>query len=134
MEARYHALVSVALASLFLLLRQYVAAVSVLVTGILIDVDHEVDYYVVNGKLTLSAYDLSEGLMNHNTYICPLHGWEYPLLLTLMAVSRPVLLGASLGWWVHLLLDMVTNSIHPLNLFVTYRILNDFRRKGMKWT
>lgn len=90
------------------------------VTGVLIDVDHVLDYYNWywrrdKGKLYVFF-----------------HGWEYSavaLVLVLAVWYHPVLLAAVLGHIGHLICDQVGNRpMHPMAYSVIYRISSGFDR------
>lgn len=95
-----------------------VAAASV--TGVLIDVDHVLDYY--------NWYWRKD---KGRLYVL-LHGWEYSavsLVLVLALWYHPVLLAAVLGHIGHLIGDQIGNRpMHPLAYSVIYRISAGFDR------
>lgn len=95
-----------------------VAAASV--TGVLIDVDHILDYYNWYWKK-------DKGKL----YVL-FHGWEYSavaLVLVLALWYHPVLLAAVLGHIGHLIGDQIGNRpMHPMAYSVVYRILAGFNR------
>ncbi|MCH8108589.1 MAG: hypothetical protein IIB15_00530 [Chloroflexi bacterium] len=87
--------------------------------GVLIDADHVTDYF-----------DLPR-LSNRKYMLRYFHAWEYSLV-GLVALStfwyHPLLLAAVLGHLSHLLIDQVTNRIHPLAYLIVYRASRGFKR------
>ena len=59
------------------------------------------------------------------------HAWEYSLV-GLVALSafwyHPLLLAAVLGHISHLVIDQITNQIHPLAYLIVYRASRGFKR------
>jgi len=121
MKARYHVALSVALSLPFLSIGEHWMALTCLLSGIFIDVDHLVDYYVSHGKFTLSITELSNE-MDTDMYICPLHSWEFLTLLFLFSLRFNFLVGAVWGVLTHIIADMITNPIHFRNVFLVVRM------------
>ena len=90
------------------------------VTGVLIDVDHVLDYYNCYWKR-------DKGRL----YVL-FHGWEYSAIALAIVLAfwyPPVLLAAVLGHLGHLVGDQVGNRLaHPLAYSIVYRISAGFDR------
>lgn len=108
-------------------------ALAALVAGVLLDADHLVDY-AVTGRGRRRTH-----------YFAPLHGWEYPLTLALIAlkgqasnVNGPpgdaTSAGLALGWALHIIIDVLSNRPrHPGVYLVLYRLAYAFRREATGW-
>ena len=95
------------------------SAVAATLTGIMIDLDHLVEYYRWFVKedtsrvwFVLHSYELLVPAFLAG-YIS---GWD------------PVVLGVSLAFLGHLLTDQLANPVRPLTYFFTYRAMKGFRR------
>lgn len=98
------------------------AFVAATVTGVMIDLDHLVEYYwwfikEDNSKVFyfLHSYELVVPAFLAGY----LSGWD------------PVVLGVSVAFTGHLITDQLVNPVRPLTYFFTYRALNRFRRSAM---
>ena len=94
--------------------------VAAFVTGVMIDIDHLVEYYWWFVKedqskawLFLHSYELVVPAFLAGYF----SGWD------------PVVLGISLAFLGHLLTDQVANPVGPFAYFFTYRAMNGFRRR-----
>ena len=130
MDWTLHALVSLVISVPLFLEGRPDEALPLIFVGILMDVDHVVDYFILTGKVTWDIARLKE-LKFKNFCCCPLHSWELTVLYTAsffpllhsVPVLVPVIYGAAIGWGVHMLFDMVTNemSFSDLSLIVRWR-------------
>ena len=102
-----------------------------------IDVDHLLDYskeWEVKGAIRRIIGQVPGGTPDN----CPrrtykvLHGWD--LLLGLLIIfffhRNFYLLSFVLGAAVHLMMDQLGNSAHPLRYFLTYRLWHRFRTEA----
>lgn len=115
MKVRWHAVVSTAVsAGAYALTRSASLAAASFATGWLIDGDHLLDYVREHGV----RFDLSDffDTFRQNRYrriLILLHAWEWPLLLfvaSALTAWHPLLVGAAIGWFHHLVLDQLTNT------------------------
>ena len=88
-------------------------------TGVAIDVDHLLEYYLwfVKGDDSRVFYFL--------------HSYELlvPCVLAgLLSGGDPVVIGVSAAFLGHLLTDQIANPMHPLAYFFTFRVINGFNR------
>jgi hypothetical protein len=101
------------------------AAAAFAVAGVLIDVDHLVDYWRetgLNGDWP-RFFGYFEAREPQHSYL-PLHAWEWPLILAGIAA-----VAAAPGWvwgWIagmlaHLILDQRYNRLHPSAYFFVHR-------------
>ena len=95
------------------------AVPAALASGVLIDVDHALDFfnwYVrKDARFSLLAF----------------HAWEFALVglvLILALWSHPVLLAAAIGYAGHIATDHIANRLHPFAYFLSYRLLHRFDR------
>ena len=98
------------------------ALVSSLLTGVMIDMDHLVEYYrwFVKGDTSkvyffLHSYELLVPVFLSSYF----SGWD------------PVVMGASFAFLGHLLTDQIVNPVMPLAYFVAYRAMKGFRRSEL---
>jgi hypothetical protein len=115
---RYHAAVSLALASLVVARsRRLSSALPVLIAGVLVDLDHLVDLAVsrASGKADWA--------------ILPLHAWEWVLGLAVRGTQRS--LGLAGGLAAHLLMDQFNPAVtHPLFYWIAVRLRHGFRARA----
>lgn len=103
-----------------------------LIAGILVDIDHILDYILNFGIKTLSlkaVYDVSvqtgasKGEQGMKRFYLVLHSVE--LLICLLALtlffSHPLLIGATVGYGLHLLADLIGNPVVPQAYFICWR-------------
>ena len=92
------------------------AAVAALTTGVLLDIDHVIDYSYYRWR-------------GDHRLILPLHGYEFALLGTVVALlAGDHILGiAVLSYFIHLLADQSENRTHILGYFLLFRVWYRFR-------
>lgn len=103
-------------------------------SGIFIDLDHHLDYFLERKELPLSYKKLVDFLENdHRSKLyLVLHSYE---LIALLWVSifyfqlNAVWLGAAIGFTAHIFCDEIVNPLRPLSYFLTYRVKHNFRRE-----
>jgi hypothetical protein len=92
--------------------------------GVLVDADHLID--------TLDKRDGDTNLKIHMWR--PFHAWEYVavgLALFLTLWNHPLFLAFLLGYTSHLVLDNITNVVHPLAYSIIFRASRGFRRRRL---
>lgn len=117
---RVHALASLALgAGTYLLTHQPRTALAATATGVLVDLDHLVDWAAAR---LFKRKDL---------FLVPLHGWELALLLLFLGRPRSpmhVLGGMGLGLLAHLVLDHSLNDAGGGWIYwLLYRLSHGFK-------
>lgn len=112
MKPWLHVVSSVALSLPALLAGNWWMAVACVVFGGFMDVDHQLDFYLLFGRFTWSLSELSEKLDRYNkpTFFCPLHSWEFLVLLVVLSFWFDMFAGAALGVAAHLLGDILFNE------------------------
>lgn len=88
-----------------------VAVVAAYLGGVMIDVDHLVDYY-----RTYTAFDFDvfwSGHYSHDEYVIPLHSIELAILawVSVFFISSVVWQAFALSYTLHILLDISRNGV-----------------------
>lgn len=113
--------------------------------GVLIDLDHLYDYFLVYGfSFDLNTFLIGRHFELNNKIIVPLHAWELVILLFILffylkahkklrkikkAYLLSLILALALGISSHLAFDNITNHIRLPGYFLIYRIANNFEIK-----
>jgi len=125
------ALSSAASAAIYIATGDAAAAAAFSVMGVLIDLDHLIDYFRETGfnvevKRFLAYF---EDQRPRHLWLL-LHGFEWmPLTLAgCLLLDPPAWAWAGVaGWFLHLLLDHRHNQLHPLTYWLVYRARLGFR-------
>ena len=102
-------------------------------SGVLIDLDHVIDYYASYG-FTFKAkkiYNICLELKLKKLYLI-LHSYELIALLWIIiyVFSLSNLWKAiAIGFTQHIILDQITNPINTLGYFLTYRFIKGFKKE-----
>lgn len=114
----------------YVVFRSLAAAGGILVGGVLIDIDHFLDYFLHRG-MRLDIRELCH-LSYNNLFpklFLILHSYEL-LVLTwaayLLGIRNYFFLGCAIGFTIHIFLDQVFNYSRPLSYFFTYRLIKGF--------
>jgi hypothetical protein len=113
--------------------RLYISLIAGLIGGVLIDLDHFIDYYIAFGPNFRLDHILSgfEFLKNEKIYLF-FHAWEYVALLMALAFFlknkkvKSIFLGLALGILLHLAVDIYVNGLPYNSYLLTSRIKNNF--------
>ena len=115
-----HAAVSLGIgAILFGITRSPYSLVAAFATGVMIDLDHLVEYYLwfVKGNNSRIFFFVHSYELLVPVFLAGyLSGWD------------PVVIGVSFGFLGHLITDQLVNPVVPLGYFFTYRAVKKFRR------
>jgi len=123
-----HIVVSFSLGSIyFLLTNNWRWSVLIVVGGILIDVDHLLDYFLYYGtKLNLENFMCGSFCRSGKIYLF-MHSWELIILLSVGSIWIKLLLPLCIGMGVHLIIDQLGHKRkNPLFYFLIYRICLGF--------
>ena len=116
-----HAIVSLSIGAILLgVTKSPYSLVAAFLTGVMIDLDHLVEYY---------RWFIKED--NSRVYFF-LHSYELlvpAFLAGYLSGWDPVVLGVSFAFLGHLLSDQLANPVGPLTYFFTYRAMKGFRRR-----
>lgn len=106
-------------------------------SGILVDVDHIVDYAINSGLKGINLKDIywtcfrlphqREESKLKKVYLI-FHSWEAVVLFWIgfLLFRNIYLLAITLGYTSHLVMDTAVRAFHPLAYFVTYRLRKNF--------
>lgn len=116
-------------------LRSAPAAAASFFSGILIDVDHFIDFYA-NHRFTLSLKEIYRACSDTDFKKLYLLCHSYEIVLVLWVLIALFSLGAiwkgiAIGLTQHLLLDQVTNPMTVPGYFLIYRIVNKFKKEAV---
>jgi len=132
MKPIYHILSSAGVAAaVYGLSGSGVAAGASFAAGVLVDADHLVDYFLARG-LSFDCNDLkgTEYFTDAGRIIVPLHSIELLAALWLLTpwLGWVTVLGVTVSFCLHLLLDMLAYPLHPLTYSLIFRWLHCFDR------
>jgi hypothetical protein len=137
MKPRHHAIISGGLAAgLFWWLHSWGAALACFVSGIFIDVDHHLDYFLNRKKVPLDYQELHDYCINDRAgkiYII-FHSYELMVIFGFGIYHfqlNAVWLGAVLGVTIHIICDQLANPLKPTAYFWIYRQYFGFQRKHL---
>lgn len=137
MKPVYHITVSAFLGLIFLTcFHSIMAAAACLFCGVLIDLDHHLDYWIAKGEVPWRYKDLVYFCAtdkNHKMYLW-FHSYESLIVLWLAIVFFDlglVWVGAAVGLTVHVICDQFTNPLHPMVYFLTFRIKHRFKKEAL---
>ncbi|MDP8246719.1 MAG: hypothetical protein P9M00_01140 [Candidatus Tritonobacter lacicola] len=117
-------------AIVYALTRSFAMALGVLVGGVLIDLDHFVDYFIYRGiHVNLKdMFHLSYNNLFPKFYLL-LHSYELVALMWILVIffiRNKLVTGLAIGFTIHIIQDEVGNCGNPLFYFLTFRIFNKF--------
>jgi hypothetical protein len=126
MRLQYHIAISVVVAgALWALTRSFALAASSLCAGILVDLDHFVDYYAQYGfKFSLRRFFRASYRGEYDRAFVLLHAWEWLALALVCAWwfrGHAWVVGLAIGWTHHMILDQIVNTSNAVCYFILYR-------------
>jgi hypothetical protein len=127
----HHTALSVIISGiLYAIFKSWSLAVSCLISGIFIDIDHFIDYIREYGwQIKIKKFFYVFENKQFNQLLLILHGWEWLLLGIVVAwVSdwNPWITGALIGFTQHILFDQLSNSCSFKDYFLLWRWKNKF--------
>ncbi len=136
MKLKSHIFASIIFSTLFFVIfKSWKISVSSLLSGVLIDIDHIIDYYREHG-INLRIKQFFE--VCHNTKLIRVwlifHSWELLALLSICAFLMswdPWIVGLTIGFTQHIILDQIFNKPDRLAYFFFWRLKNGFNVKKM---
>lgn len=132
MKSRYHILLSLIISiTLFIMVKDLFAAITCFISGVFIDVDHLVDYWMLTGKLTRSTSELMETIEPYDLIFIPLHSWEILLTLMLLTPLYPILYGSTIGFLFHMIADLAFNHAKIEGYLFMYRVNQNWRKESV---
>ncbi len=115
--------------------RSWGALAACFLSGILIDLDHHLDYIIIRKKIPFRYKSLLEFCHvdhTHPIYLL-LHSYELLLLLWVSVFLFDlgvIWMGAAVGFTAHIFCDEFANPIKPMAYFLIYRAKNRFNRRA----
>ena len=108
-------------------------SVTVFLSGIFIDLDHILDYFLYEKKIKLDIKDFfykCEALILNKVYLL-LHSYELIIILAILAyfTNDYIVLGLLIGFGTHIMLDLAANKVHFLGYSFIFRLINKFNSK-----
>ena len=137
MKPLYHTFVSVGLASaMYYSTHSWPSAVSCLLSGVLIDIDHHLDYLIIRKEIPWRYKDLHDFCDKPSLGKVYLFFHTYELLalfwfIIFYAHLDFVWVGLALGLTAHMICDQFTNPIKPLFYFISYRMIHAFEKEKL---
>ena len=115
---------------LYFFTKSIYATLLCLVSGILVDFDHVIEYLVHFGGKDINIeriYQACRELLFKKLYLV-FHSIEIVIIFWIMtALTRNIyVLAIALGYSSHIILDFVGNPLHPFSYFVTRRFMRKF--------
>ena len=132
MRARYHVVASAGISLGFqAAMHSWPATLGCFLSGILIDIDHYLEYCISKKKFPYRYKELLDFCLYHKESKLYLffHAYEYLIILWLSIYFfdlGKIWIGIAIGLTAHLIFDQFTNPIKPLFYFLTFRIKNKF--------
>lgn len=129
MKARYHFLVAVIVLVPLVIWESPSIIIPFLLGSVLIDCDHEIDFFIMKKRITFSVTELSKTLEgNEGTYL-PLHSYEAIIISAILMHWHIFFFGIYFGLIIHILSDILTNGFCGLlNLSFIYRVIKNTGR------
>jgi hypothetical protein len=124
--SKYHFFVAAIFVIMFGFYRTPILIIPFAFGVVLVDFDHQVDFFIRRKRFTLSVTELSNELEGYQHFILPLHSYEAIIISILLMPISPALIGAfANGLIIHMLFDAVTNGYPGAKSFsLIYRIKN----------
>ena len=134
MKVAHHAVISAAVsAGVWAGLNSPAAGLACFLTGVLLDIDHALDYVLNFGwRLRPSHFFSSFKYEAFDNIVVFLHSWEFIvvyLALLWFMNWEPVAIGAVVGILLHISLDHIFNAHSRLAYFLSYRLWHNFSAK-----
>jgi len=131
MRPTHHVIISAGVTALFSLwIQSKLALTACFLSGILIDVDHHLDYWINKGKFPWRYKDLWNFCANKEQrgriYLI-FHSYEIIILMWALIYVydlNVVWTGLMLGVTVHIICDEIYNPFRPLAYFFFYRMIH----------
>ena len=129
MKPTHHVIISTGVSAVFWWWFKSVPATAVcFLSGIFIDIDHHLDYWLIKGKFPWRYRDLHKFFIEQENRGGPmylvLHAWEWLIALWLaIFILRldVVWVGFAIGLTAHMMADLICNPLKPFGYFITYR-------------
>ncbi len=123
----------------YFLYQKWQAVLWAVLVGILMDLDHIVDYLAFKGSFSINFSEFFSGeyFLEAGKLFTPLHSYEIAILIAIISlivlkfkntqkVIVSVLLAVAFSMTLHMVLDTLTYGPRWTTYFMTDRIINDF--------
>jgi len=134
MKVRYHIAASGIISSVvYFTTNSPLNAAASFLTGVFIDLDHFVDYYL-NCGISYNFNEIHDAIYNlrlKKIYVF-LHSFEILFMLWLLIFLIPlksVYLALAIGFTQHMLFDLICNPVNARGYFLSYRLKMGFKRE-----
>ena len=135
MTLKHHLVISTGVTAIFSIWAKSVPALAAcFLSGIFIDLDHHLDYFIVHRRIPLSykkLYDFFSDDAYPKVFIL-FHSWEalagFWYLIGILKLDA-VWIGSAVGITAHMICDQMANPLKPLGYFLVYRIKNGFLKR-----
>ncbi len=130
MMARYHFFVAAIFVIAFGFYWTPILIIPFMLGAVLVDFDHQVDFFLLKKRITFSVTELSTELSKDLTktgrFILPFHSYEAIIISILIMPVSPDIIGAfSIGLILHMTFDVFTNGYPSAKSFsLIYRLKN----------
>jgi hypothetical protein len=134
MKLKHHIVASVLISGvLYSIFKSWGITMASLFTGIFIDLDHGIEYFIEFGK----KFNIKNFFGYFYERQCRkaflvFHGWEWFIILgavVIMTNWNPFIIGILIGYGQHLALDNLFNNSQKWGYFLLWRWKNDFDYK-----
>jgi len=135
MMLKHHVVISTGVTAIFAIwVKSWPGSLACFLSGIFIDLDHNLDYMLARKELPISYRKLIDFLKNdHDTKLhLFLHSYEMHAVLWICIFTfdlNVIWLGIAVGITTHMICDEFYNPFRPLAYFFTYRFTHGFCRK-----
>ncbi len=132
MKPSHHVVISfVSGVILSMLVSSYQSGIACFLSGVLIDIDHHLEYYMAKGKFPFKYTDLVNFCVNERKQKIYLFLHSYEILFILWWVIylfslRGIVLGIAVGMSIHILCDQIVNPLRFPFYFIFFRIKHRF--------
>ena len=132
MRPSFHGIISFSLgALLWYFTKSVYAGLLCFLFGYLIDFDHVIEYALQYGFKNFKSktiYQTCKLVLFDRLYLV-FHAYEIMIILWVATVvtKNIYLLGISIGYSSHLIMDVITNPVLPFSYFMTRRFLKQFK-------
>ena len=136
MKLQHHITISLFFSAfLFAVSKSWIIFTSSLISGVLIDCDHVLDYFWEFRKRfrVKEFFDIHYNEKNL-FFMVIFHSWELLALLSICAFSmswNPWIVGVTIGFTQHIILDQIFNTSNRWTYFFFWRLRNGFNMKKM---
>jgi hypothetical protein len=137
MKPSYHIMASAGVSLGYqVAMHSWPATLGCFLSGVLIDVDHYAEYWILKKEFPFKYKDLVHFCHKDNgdkVYLL-FHAYEYLFILWfaiyLFSLGK-MWIGITVGLTTHIMCDQFTNPIKPLFYFLTYRYKNHFKKSEL---